>query len=92
MCGFYKTEKSRYLENETFFQIKKNHLLHVKGYFIAKNSFVTEETFNFFTRKQLTCEFWDENVKRNQKLNQKFRKKLIFLAINYYAPNTEKAE
>ena len=34
---FTKTQKSRYLENETllFLQIKKNHLLHIKGYFIA---------------------------------------------------------
>ena len=43
---FTKTQKSRYLENKTFFlQIKKNHLLHVKGYFIAKNSFVVEVAF-----------------------------------------------
>ena len=44
---FTKTQKSRYLENKTLFflQIKKNHLLHVKGYFIAKNSFVVEVAF-----------------------------------------------
>ena len=40
---FIKTQKSRYLENETYFSSnKKNHELHIKGYFIAKNSFVAE--------------------------------------------------
>ena len=40
---FTKTRKSRYLENETLlFLIKK----HIKGYFIAKNSFVAEVPFN----------------------------------------------
>ena len=43
---FIKTQKSRYLENKTLFflQIKK-HKLHIKGYFIAKSSFVAEVTF-----------------------------------------------
>ena len=41
---FTKTQKSRYLENETFFlQIKT---LCIKGYFMARNSFVAEVTFN----------------------------------------------
>ena len=44
--NFTKTKKFRYLENEMFFhQIKKNHLLHIKGYSIAKkNSFMMEVT------------------------------------------------
>ena len=38
-------QKSKYLENKTFFlQIKKNSL-HIKGYFMAKNTFVAEGTF-----------------------------------------------
>ena len=43
-----KTQKSRYLENETLFflRIKKIHLLHTKGYFMAKSSFAAELTFN----------------------------------------------
>ena len=41
---FIKTQKSRYLENETLYFSSniKNHELHIKGYFIAKNSFVAE--------------------------------------------------
>ena len=48
-ADFTKTQKSRYLENETYFflQIKKIHKLHIKGYFMAKNSFVAEVTFIF---------------------------------------------
>ena len=43
--NFTKTEKSRYLENETLFFLPiKNQQLHIMGYFIAKNSFVTEVT------------------------------------------------
>ena len=41
---FTKTQKSRYLENETFFVTKKK--LHIKGYFITKNSLVAEVAFN----------------------------------------------
>ena len=34
---FTKTQKSRYLKNQTFFlQIKKIHRLQIKGYFMAK--------------------------------------------------------
>ena len=47
--GFQKkTQNSRYLENNTLFflQIKKIHYLHIKGYFMAKNSFIAEVTFN----------------------------------------------
>ena len=44
--NFTKTQKTRYLENETFFSSnKKIHKLHIKGYFIAKNSFVEEAAF-----------------------------------------------
>ena len=40
-----KTQKPRYLKNETFFlQYEKNQELHIKGYFIAKNGFVAEVT------------------------------------------------
>ena len=48
---FTRTQKSRYLENETyFFQIKKTHLLHIYSNFTAKNSFVAEVTFeNIFS-------------------------------------------
>ena len=52
--NFTKTKKiyiSRYLEKERniiFFQIKT---LHIKGYFIAKNSFVVEVTFNTRSRE-----------------------------------------
>ena len=46
--GFTKTKKSRYFENETLFflQIKTIHLLHVKNYFMAKNTLVAEVNFN----------------------------------------------
>ena len=43
--NFTKIQKSRYLKNETFFlQNEKIHELHIKGYFIAKNSFVADVT------------------------------------------------
>ena len=45
---FTKTQKSRYLEDETFFlQIKKFiNFTSRATYFIAKNSFVAEKTFD----------------------------------------------
>ena len=45
---FTKTQKSRYLENETLFFIsnKKIHQLRIKDYFMAEISFVEEVTFN----------------------------------------------
>ena len=44
---FTKTQKSRYLENETFFLQIKNALITYQSYFMAKkNSFVAEATFN----------------------------------------------
>ena len=39
---FTKTQKYRYLKNETLF------FLHIKDYFMAKNSFVAEVTFHYF--------------------------------------------
>ena len=42
---FTKTEKSRYLENITFFSSNKKLNTH-QGYFLAKNSFVVEVAFN----------------------------------------------
>ena len=43
---FTKTQKSRYLENETLFFLQtKKFINYIKGYFIAKNSFVVEVTF-----------------------------------------------
>ena len=43
---FTKTQKSRYLErNITFSSNEKIHELHIKGYFMAKNTFVEEVTF-----------------------------------------------
>ena len=46
-AGVTKAQKSRYLENKTLFflQIKK---LHIKQYFMTKNSFVAEVTFKDF--------------------------------------------
>ena len=43
-----KSQKPAYLENETSFSLQKkpkNHQSHIKGYFMAKNSFVAEVTF-----------------------------------------------
>ena len=46
-AGFTKTQKSRYLENETsFFRKQKNSLLHIKRCFMTNNSFVGEVNFN----------------------------------------------
>ena len=45
-ADFTKTQKSQYLENETFFPSnKKIHSLHIKGSFMTKNSFIVEVTF-----------------------------------------------
>ena len=45
MTKMTKTQKCRYLENETFFlQMKKIISIH-QGYIVAKNSFVGEVTF-----------------------------------------------
>ena len=42
-----KTQKTKYLKNKTLsVQIKKNNLLNIKGYDLAKNSFLAEVTFN----------------------------------------------
>ena len=45
---FSKTQKSKYLESGALFflQITKDHLLHIKVYFVAKNSFLAEVNFN----------------------------------------------
>ena len=47
-----KTQKSRYLEKEilTFLDMKKINTLYMKGYFIAKNSFVAEITSQTFAK------------------------------------------
>ena len=48
ICQFHKStkiQKSRE-RNIIFTSNKKNHYLRIKGYFIAKNSFVAEVTFN----------------------------------------------
>ena len=52
-ADFTKSQKPRYLENETLFflQINKIHSLHMKGYFIAKNNFVAEVTFKKYIQK-----------------------------------------
>ena len=43
---FIKTQKSRYLKNKKFFTSnKKIHQLHIEGYFMAKNNFVSKVTF-----------------------------------------------
>ena len=44
-ADFAKTQKSRYLENETL------HIhIHIKGYFMTKNRFVAEVTFKQHVR------------------------------------------
>ena len=43
---FTKPQKSRYFENKTFFFQIKIHYLHIKGYFLAKNTFVAEVTLS----------------------------------------------
>ena len=53
---FTKTQKSRYLENETFScQIKK--FINHKSYFMARNSFVTEVTFKNFKSIESSSQF-----------------------------------
>ena len=49
---FTKTQKSRYLENETliFLQIKKFINYTLRATLLKKNSFVAEVTFNFVDR------------------------------------------
>ena len=43
----WKTQKSKYVENITqFSSSKKIHCLHLKGYAIAKNTFLAEVNFN----------------------------------------------
>ena len=49
---FTKTQKSRYLENETLFFLQIKRLFNyssaqIKCYFMAKNSFVAEVTFKW---------------------------------------------
>ena len=48
---FTETQKSRYLENETFFfsSNKKIHSLHIKDQFMAEKGFVAEVTFKEVT-------------------------------------------
>ena len=49
------TEKSKYLENKTFFlQIRKSLITHQGAYFISKNTFVAEVTFNSISEKKTT--------------------------------------
>ena len=48
---FTETQKSRYLESETFFfpSNKKIHSLHIKDQFMAEKGFVAEVTFKEVT-------------------------------------------
>ena len=50
---FTKTQNTKYLENETLFfiQIKKIREIHIKGYFMAKNSFAADVTFKTCPQK-----------------------------------------
>ena len=51
--------------NVTFSSNKKNHKLHIKGYFIAKNSFVVEVTFNskeFYYSYAWSCSYVKERL------------------------------
>ena len=50
---FTKTRKSRYLLKETFLLEIKKLLMHIKGYFMAKNSFVAEVTLKTLYNKIL---------------------------------------
>ena len=56
---FTKTQKSWYLEKKklVFFQIKKINWLQIKGYYMAKNSFVADITFKtrFSVFPLVTC-------------------------------------
>ena len=46
ICGFHKSTKIQISrERNIFSSNKKNHLLHIKGYFMARNSFVAEVAF-----------------------------------------------
>ena len=46
IVDFTRTQKSRYLENETLLSFKYiNSLITIKGYLIAKKSFVAKGTF-----------------------------------------------
>ena len=48
-----KTQKSRYLENETLFYLQiKKFINYTSRYFIAKNSFVAEATFKLTFRSR----------------------------------------
>ena len=51
---FTKTWKSRYPENETIFfsSNKKIHYLHIKGYFMTKNTLLAEVTFKLDSLKE----------------------------------------
>ena len=50
-ADFAKSQKPKYLENETFsLQIKKFIKFHIKAYFMAKNSLVAEVTFKSYFR------------------------------------------
>ena len=46
-ASYTKTQKSQYLQNETFFLQKNKKKLHIKCCFMTKNSFVAEVTFKF---------------------------------------------
>ena len=49
---FTKTQKSRYIKNKTLFfiKIKKICLIQIKGYFMTKNSFAVDVTFNVLVK------------------------------------------
>ena len=68
-----KTQKSRHLENESSFfpHIKKIINEQNKGYFIAKNSFVTEVTFNQISDQYSFLH--PVKVSKNQKFSDIFR-------------------
>ena len=48
--NFTKTQKSGYLENKALFFLQIKISLYIKGCFIAKNSFLGEETFKLKER------------------------------------------
>ena len=57
ICAFYKSIKICLSRERkiAFSSNKKNHQLHIKVYFIAKNSFVAEVTFKLKISQKVSC-------------------------------------
>ena len=57
-CGFPKTQKSKYLENDYLFRLKEV----IKGYDMAKNSFLAEITFKILIPKHLLIDLLKSQI------------------------------